>query len=113
VTTENLVSTLVTTGVQPSRTDASMTLRNIKRCRSEQEKESVKADAWIGLAEAIDALQTELSGAMLFGHGEGLQFELQPIELTLQVAVSTSGTARSAGRCLRSAGRGNRPPRKR
>jgi hypothetical protein len=58
------------------------------------------ADAWIGLAEAIDALRTELSGAMLFGHGEGLQFELQPIELTLQVAVSTSGNGKVSWKVL-------------
>lgn len=50
-------------------------------------------DAWVGLAQAIEALRTELSGAMLFGHGEGIQFEVQPIELTLQLAVTNEGKA--------------------
>jgi hypothetical protein len=58
------------------------------------------ADASIGLAEAIEALRTELSGAMLFGHGEGLLFELQPIELTLQVAVSISGDSKISWKVL-------------
>jgi hypothetical protein len=58
------------------------------------------ADAWVGLAEAIEALRTELSGAMLFGHGEGMQFELQPIELTLQVAVSDAGNGKISWKVL-------------
>lgn len=58
------------------------------------------ADAWVGLAEAIEALRTELSGGMLFGHGEGMQFELQPIELTLQVAVSDAGSGKVSWKVL-------------
>jgi hypothetical protein len=58
------------------------------------------ADAVVGLAEAIEALRTELSGAMLFGHGEGMQFELQPIELILQVAVSDAGSGKISWKVL-------------
>ena len=45
----------------------------------------------VGLRDAIEALRTELSGAMLSGGGEGLLFELEPIELTLQVTASDEG----------------------
>ena len=48
----------------------------------------------LSLSAAIEALRAELSGAMLFGHGVGMQFELQPIELTLQVAVSDAGNGK-------------------
>lgn len=58
------------------------------------------ANAGIGLAEAIEALRVELSGAMLFGHGQGMQFELEPVELTLQVAVSDVGNGKVAWKVL-------------
>src|SRR3954454_2890380 len=54
----------------------------------------------VGLSAAIEALRTELSGAMLFGHGVGMQFELQPIELTLQVAVTDAGNGKISWKVL-------------
>jgi hypothetical protein len=46
------------------------------------------ADAVVGLAAAIEALRTELSGAMAAGGGQGMQFALEPIELTVQAVVN-------------------------
>lgn len=58
------------------------------------------ADAMVGLAAAIEALRTELSGAMSAGHGEGMQFALDPIELTVQAVVSDEGNGKIGWKIL-------------
>lgn len=52
------------------------------------------ANSVAGLGAAIDALRQEIMHAMLYGHGVGIQFKLEEIELTLQtaIAIETSGT---------------------
>jgi hypothetical protein len=42
----------------------------------------------VGLAEAIEALRAELTEAVDKGREQGMQFRVEPIELTLQVVVS-------------------------
>ena len=66
------------------------------------------ADAVVGLAAAIEALRTELSGAMAAGGGQGMQFALEPIELTVQAVVTVEGRGRSVGRFWSSAAPMNR-----
>lgn len=51
-------------------------------------------DATVGLSSAIEGLRAELSGAMLAGHGQGLLFELGPIDLTVQVLVQREGSGK-------------------
>ena len=46
------------------------------------------ADVVVGLAEAIKALRTELLTAMDEGQDAAMRFRLQPVDLTLQVAVT-------------------------
>lgn len=58
------------------------------------------ADAVVGLAAAIEALRTELSGAMAAGGGRGMQFELQPIQLTVQTVVTTDGNGKIGWKIL-------------
>lgn len=58
------------------------------------------AEAVVGLAAAIEALRTELSGAMAAGGGEGMQFELQPVELTVQTVVTTEGNGKIGWKIL-------------
>jgi hypothetical protein len=57
-------------------------------------------DAFVGLADAIEALRTELSGAMLAGGGHGMQFALEPIELTVQAVVTTGGNGKIGWKIL-------------
>jgi hypothetical protein len=54
----------------------------------------------VELREAIEALRLELSGAMLSGGGEGLLFELDPIELTLQTVVTDEGNGKVGWKIL-------------
>lgn len=42
----------------------------------------------VGLADAIDALRGELTEAMSRARDQVVQFELDPVELTVQVAVT-------------------------
>jgi hypothetical protein len=58
------------------------------------------ASATVGLAAAIEALRTELSGAMLAGGSEGLLFELDPIELTVQTVVTDEGNGKVGWKIL-------------
>jgi len=53
------------------------------------------ADGWVGLAEAIAALRDDLSEAWWDGQNARVRFEVEPVELTLQVGVtgSTEGNA--------------------
>lgn len=47
-------------------------------------------DGLAGLSDAIEALRSELSGSMVRGAGKPIQFELEPIELTVQAVVTKS-----------------------
>jgi hypothetical protein len=47
----------------------------------------------IPLAQAIAALRSELQQAMLAGAGEPLRFELDTVDLELQVAMASRGSA--------------------
>lgn len=47
----------------------------------------------VGLADAIEALRQELIKATAAGDGQDLRFGLEPLELTLEVAVTTGGEA--------------------
>src|SRR5688500_14640318 len=64
------------------------------------ESRSVMADAVVGLAAAIEALRTELSGAMAAGGGQGMQFALEPIELTVQAVVTNEGNGKIGWKIL-------------
>lgn len=44
--------------------------------------------AVVGLADAISALRRELTTAAYEGKGEAMRFAIEPIELTVQVAVT-------------------------
>jgi hypothetical protein len=58
------------------------------------------AHPMVGLAAAIEALRTELSGAMAAGHGQGMQFALEPIELTVEVVVTDEGNGKIGWKIL-------------
>jgi hypothetical protein len=45
--------------------------------------------AELGLADAIGQLRREIGAAMMSARGEPLQFQLGPVELELQVTVSS------------------------
>ncbi|MEX5300889.1 trypco2 family protein [Kocuria sabuli] len=47
----------------------------------------------VGLAQAIEALRAELTEAMNLAPEEGVRFEVGPVELTVEAAVTTAGGA--------------------
>lgn len=47
-----------------------------------------------GLADAIDALRTELGEAFTHASGEDIRFRLRRVELTLQAVVTRGGDGR-------------------
>ncbi|MCG2624337.1 CHAT domain-containing protein [Arthrobacter sp. I2-34] len=53
-------------------------------------------DAAVGLAEAIDALREELSAAAARSEGQAMRFGLEPVELTLQVALTRTAAGKVA-----------------
>jgi hypothetical protein len=46
------------------------------------------ANAVVGLAAAIEALRAELTDAIGLGRGQPIQFGIEPIELTVQAAIT-------------------------
>ena len=44
----------------------------------------------LGLADAIDALRSDLTEALRRGAGQAIQFQMEPVELTIQVVVTKS-----------------------
>jgi hypothetical protein len=48
----------------------------------------------VGLADAIDALRGELTEAIRRGRAQGMQFQLDPLELTVQVTVTKDANGR-------------------
>jgi hypothetical protein len=44
--------------------------------------------ALVGLADAIEALRGELMTAAAAGEGQAMRFSIEPVELTVQVAVT-------------------------
>lgn len=57
-------------------------------------------DAVVGLGAAIEALRLELAGAMLSGHGEGIQFEMDPMELTVETVLTNEGNGKVGWKIL-------------
>ncbi len=53
-------------------------------------------DGWVGLSEAIAALRGDLSTAWWDGQNGRVRFQVEPVELTLQVGV-TGGIEGNAG----------------
>jgi len=51
---------------------------------------------WIDLSEAIEALRSALVSAWWDAQGRQVRFKLEPVELTVQVGVTRTGTG-SAG----------------
>ena len=45
-------------------------------------------EALVGLADAVAALRAELSAAVAEGQDQGMQFALDPIELTVQAVIT-------------------------
>jgi len=60
--------------------------------------ERIMADEtdWIDLSEAIEALRSALVSAWWDAQGRQVRFKLEPVELTVQVGVTRTGTG-SAG----------------
>jgi hypothetical protein len=50
-------------------------------------------DSLAGLSDAIEALRAELSASVARGTGKPIQFELEPVELTVQAVVTKAGEA--------------------
>ena len=44
----------------------------------------------VGLANAIEALRTELMDALAQGQSRGMRFQLEPVELTVQAVVTVT-----------------------
>jgi hypothetical protein len=53
-------------------------------------------DGWVGLPEAIEALRRDLAAAWWDGRRHRVRFQVEPVELTVQVGVTRSGKG-SAG----------------
>jgi hypothetical protein len=51
------------------------------------------AEAWVGLADAVRALRTELTTAIAEGSGEALRFELGPVEMEFLLEVTREAGA--------------------
>jgi hypothetical protein len=58
------------------------------------------SDAIVGLADAIEALRVELTAAAASGNGQAMRFELEPIELTAQVAVTVEASGKIGWKIL-------------
>lgn len=48
-------------------------------------------DTFVGLAEAIHNVREELIRAQELGSGSSLKFEVEPVELTMNLVVSSTG----------------------
>jgi len=57
-------------------------------------------DVLVGLAEAIEALRAELTTAVEEGNGKGMQFALDPIELTFQTVVTKDANGKIGWKVL-------------
>ena len=44
--------------------------------------------SWVGLPEAIESLRADLAQAWLDGQGRRVRFRVEPVELTVQVALT-------------------------
>ncbi|WP_225859711.1 trypco2 family protein [Streptomyces albicerus] len=52
-------------------------------------------EAWVGLAEAIGAIRSELQQAARDGAGQEIQFRTGPVEVEFSVDVKKDGEARA------------------
>jgi hypothetical protein len=59
----------------------------------------------IGLAEAVESLRAELLAAVEEGRGSPLQFELDPVTLTVQAVVTKEGGGRVGWKILEASGK--------
>ena len=48
----------------------------------------------VGLADALDALRGELTEAIRRGQAQRMQFQLDPVELTIQVAITKDASGK-------------------
>jgi hypothetical protein len=55
---------------------------------------------WVDLTEAIAVLRQQLTDAIDEGKDKGMHFQLAPIELTVQAAVTTKGTGKLGWKIL-------------
>jgi Trypsin-co-occurring domain 2 len=46
---------------------------------------------WVGLAEAVEALRAALEEAIRAGQQRRVRFQIEPVELTMQVGVTRAG----------------------
>ena len=56
--------------------------------------------AIVGLAEAVESLRAELMRAVAAGKGQPMQFLVEPIELTAQVAVTKDASGKIGWKLL-------------
>jgi hypothetical protein len=54
----------------------------------------VMADPWVDLADAIEGLRSALTEAINQGAAQGMQFEVAPIELTVQTVLKTDASGK-------------------
>lgn len=59
-------------------------------------KSEAQQDDWVDLADAIEALRRDLTDASRAGQNSGVRFRIEPVELTVQVGVTRTGSG-SAG----------------
>jgi NTP-dependent ternary system trypsin peptidase co-occuring protein len=71
------------------------------------------AKAIVGLAEAVESLRAELMTAVEAGRNQPMQFSVEPIELTAQVAVTKEANGKIGCTCSRWAVRMSRRTRRR
>lgn len=48
----------------------------------------------IGLADAIEALRGEIMAAAVSGEDQAMRFSIEPVELTIQVAITKEGNGK-------------------
>ncbi len=62
------------------------------------------SDAWLDLSDAIEGLRQALTEAIDRGAGHGMQFELSPVELTLQAALTREGQGKVGWKVIEAGG---------
>jgi hypothetical protein len=58
----------------------------------------------IGLADAVESLRAELLAAVEAGRGSALQFELEPVTVTVQAVVTKEGGGKLGWKILEASG---------
>jgi hypothetical protein len=52
-------------------------------------------DGWVDLSSAIEALRRDLATAWWYGRDKTVRFKIEPVELTVQAAVTRKGTGQA------------------